>query len=77
MASFEYEEGELPPVTAGTSYELGEDSNYPRRTITYYDVGNWSMSDLPEEDGNVEYAREAVLTWIAWYEHLKALKDNA
>lgn len=77
MASFEYEEGELPSVTAGKSYALNNGNDYSRPTVTYYDVGNWSLSDLPEEDGNIEYAREAVLTWIAWYEHLKAQKDNA
>lgn len=77
MANFEYEDNQLPEVVKGVSYPLNPSNNYSQTDITYYNVGDWSMSDLPEEDGDVEYARRAVLTWIAWYEFLKARKNNA
>lgn len=73
MSSFEYEE-KLPEVIKDISYPLNKENNYSRPEITYYKVGDWSMSDLPEEDGDVEYARKTILTWIAWYEYLKANK---
>lgn len=77
MANFEYKDSELPQVVKGISYPLNPSNNHSQTDITYYEVGDWNLSDLPEEDGDVEYARKAALTWIAWYKHLKAEKDNA
>lgn len=67
---FEYSEDELPEVTVGSTYDA-ENPHFVGDTVTYYNVGNWSMSSLPDEDANIEYARNAALAWIAWYEFLK------
>lgn len=65
MANFSYEENELPQPAVGYNYLLKNGD-----TVTYYNVGEWSMSEHPEEDGNIEKAKAAVLAWIAWYNFL-------
>lgn len=62
MNSFVYNEDELPEVVKDDS------SAY---VGAYYNVGSWSMSDLPSEDGSLEVAYNNALAWIAWYNFLK------
>lgn len=69
MPDFSYDKAELPEIVEGKSWVLDK-KKYSAERVTYYDVGNWSMSDLPDEDGDVEYARKAALAWIAWFEYL-------
>lgn len=69
---FNYSEDELPNVTEGVSYMLGDKSLAEGETITYYNVGGWSFSNLDVEDGNLEHARASALAWIAWFNYLEA-----
>lgn len=74
--SFVFNEDELPEIVEDYSYKLGEASAYNGMTVTYFNVGDWSMSNLPDEDGDIEHAREAALAWIAWYNFLKENPDK-
>lgn len=74
--SFDYDDSELPEITEDRSYELGAASHYSGLTVTYFNVGNWNMSSLDDEDADVEHAREAALAWIAWYNFLKENPDK-
>ena len=73
--SFTYSESDLPEVTAGDSYTLGESSFAKGETITYYNVGGWSMSNIDVEDGDIEHARSSALAWIAWVNFLESNPD--
>jgi len=57
MDNFKYDESELPEVS-------GSDG--------YYNSGSWTLSDLKDEDGDIENVRESILAWIAWYNFLAA-----
>lgn len=69
--SFEFSENELPEVKEERSYKLDEKSFAAGKTVTYYEVGDWSMSSLDVEDADLETARRNALAWIAWYNFLK------
>ena len=74
--SFVFNEDELPEVTEDRSYKLGEASRYSGVTVTYFNVGDWNMSNLEDEDAELTRAREAALAWIAWYNFLEANPDK-
>ena len=74
--SFNFEQDELPEVVEDHSYKLGEGSHYSGATVTYFNVGEWSMSNLDDEDADLQHARDAALAWIAWYNFLQANPDK-
>jgi len=41
------------------------------RTVQYYKIGEWSFSNLTEEDFNYNMAVEAAEAWAAWAEFIK------
>jgi hypothetical protein len=40
--------------------------------VKYFEAKGWSFSSLPDEDADINYAREAVLAWQAWVEFLES-----
>lgn len=74
--SFVFDEKDLPEVVEGVTYSLNEDVYGVDAEVTYFNVGGWSMSSLPDEDANIEYAREAALAWIAWVNFLEANSER-
>lgn len=70
--SFVFDEKDLPEVVEDITYSLNEDVYGADAQVTYFNVGGWSMSSLPDEDANLSYAREAALAWIAWCDFLEA-----
>ena len=69
--SFNFTEDELPEVVEARSYTLGDKSLYAGEKITYFDVGDWSMSSLDVEDANIKLARRNALAWISWLNFLE------
>ena len=47
--------------------------------IKYFKSSGWSFSSLPDEDADIDYARETVQAWQAWVEFLESggLDDSA
>lgn len=41
------------------------------RTVSYYKVGEWSFSNLPEEDFDYEMILETIEAWKTWGEFVK------
>jgi len=58
---------ELPTVDYDTSWGIGNGEK-----VHYFNVGEWNMSSLNDEDANVEHAREAVKAWQAWLAFLES-----
>jgi hypothetical protein len=40
--------------------------------VRYFQANGWSFSSLPDEDADVEYARQSAATWQAWVEFLES-----
>jgi hypothetical protein len=47
------------------------------RTIQYYRVGDWSFSNLPEEDFNLDMIKEAIEAWTVWAEFVESNPELA
>lgn len=75
--SFVFEENELPEVIE----ESTEPGHLPSSRFTHYRVGSWAMETsnpdpFNESDDNPTYARNAILSWIAWYRHITKPKES-
>lgn len=74
--SFVFDEAQLPEISEGSSWELDPEVHGENVKVTYFNVGEWSMSNLSVEDGDLEYARQAVYAWTAWFNFLEANPDK-
>lgn len=74
--AFEFDQNQTPEVYEGESWGLAPETHGENVKVTYFNVGEWSMSNLSCEDGNLEYAKDAIYAWIAWYNFLEANPDK-